>query len=154
MTPLDFPTAGRFDGCAHLLPVRIYYEDTDFSGLVYHANYLRYFERGRSDFLRCAGVDHTTLLGSESPTALTVTRMTLDFIRPARVDDALLVRTVYENVKGPRIFIAQAIWRGDEEIASAAVEACCISLTGRPKKPPLLLVERLKPFLERSASTF
>lgn len=150
----DDPTAGRFDGRTHLLPVRIYYEDTDFSGLVYHANYLRYFERGRSDFLRLAGVDHTQLLEGESPTALTLTKLALDFVKPARVDDALIVRTRYETVQGPRILISQAIWRGAEEITRAEVAACCISLTGRPKKPPLLLVERLKPFLERSASTF
>ena len=57
----DTPSAGRFDGRAHLLPVRVYYEDTDFSGIVYHANYLRFFERGRSDFLRLAGVHHAEL---------------------------------------------------------------------------------------------
>ena len=150
----DDPTAGRFEGRAHLLPVRIYYEDTDFSGVVYHANYLRYFERGRSDYLRLAGVDHTALLEGEAPTAFAVNKITVEFVRPARVDDALVVRTAYETVRGPRIFIRQTILRGAEEIARAEVEACCISLTGRPKKPPPLLVERLKPFLEPSASTF
>lgn len=144
----DLPTAGRFDDRSHFLPVRIYYEDTDFSGVVYHANYLRYFERGRSDYLRLAGVSHTELLEGEAPTAFAVNRITLDFVKPARIDDALVVATAYDRVKGPRIFISQALHRGGDVIATAAVEACCISLTGRPKKPPALLLQRLQPFLE------
>jgi tol-pal system-associated acyl-CoA thioesterase len=93
----DAPSCGRFEGREHVLPVRIYYEDTDFTGVVYHANYLRYFERGRSDALRAAGVSHTDLLGDERPSAFTVVRMEIDFRRPARVDDALQVRTLYER---------------------------------------------------------
>jgi acyl-CoA thioester hydrolase len=87
----DEPTAGRLDGRRHVLPMRIYYEDTDFTGLVYHANYLIYFERGRFDFLRVAGVDHSALLRTESPTAFTVIAINLNFLKPARVDDALIV---------------------------------------------------------------
>lgn len=150
----DAPTAGRFEGRAHYLPVRIYYEDTDFSGVVYHANYLRYFERGRSDFLRLAGVDHTALLADAAPTAFSVVSITLNFRKAARVDDALIVRTAFDAVVGPRLEFAQSLYRGEELIAEAAVEACCISLTGRPKKPPPLLVERLKPFLDPSRSRF
>jgi len=142
------------EGRLHLLPVRIYYEDTDFSGVVYHANYLRYFERGRSDYLRTIGVHHSELLQSESPTAFTINRIELDFLKAARIDDALLVKTGYETVKGPRLFIAQSLERGSEVLARAKVEACCISLTGRPKKPPALLLARLKPFLEPSGSSF
>lgn len=144
----DAPSAGRFEGRVHLLPVRIYYEDTDFTGLVYHANYLRYFERGRSDFLRVVGVRHSELLAHADPWGFAVNRMTLDFLKPARIDDALVVKTVYETIRGPRMFIAQELTRGDEVLVKAAVEACCISLTGRPKKPPALLREQLKPFLE------
>ncbi|HWA01418.1 MAG TPA: YbgC/FadM family acyl-CoA thioesterase [Caulobacterales bacterium] len=151
---LDQPTAGRFEGRHHLLPVRIYYEDTDFTGLVYHANYLRYFERARSDFLRLAGVHHRALLEGDSPTAFAVNRIALDFLKPARIDDALAVRSSYDFVKGARIFISQALMRGDEPLVKAQVEACCISLTGRPKKPPGLLLDRLKPFLEPSTSSF
>lgn len=150
----DAPTAGRFDGRAHYLPVRIYYEDTDFSGVVYHANYLRYFERGRSDFLRLAGIDHTALLADPAPTAFSVVSITLKFRKAARVDDALIVRTTFDAIVGPRLEFAQSLYRGEELIAEAAVEACCIGLTGRPKKPPPLLVERLKPFLDPSRSMF
>lgn len=150
----DEPSSGRFDGRAHVLPVRIYYEDTDFTGLVYHANYLRYFERGRSDFLRLAGVDHTMLLEGESPTAFTIIRIEVDFVKPARVDDALNVRTTYDRVDGARLIISQTLRRGEEVLARAAVTACCISMTGRPKRPPAALVERIKPFLEPAASSF
>ncbi|GAM96452.1 4-hydroxybenzoyl-CoA thioesterase family active site [alpha proteobacterium U9-1i] len=147
MSQNDLPNAGAFAGREHRLPVRVYYEDTDFSGIVYHANYLRFFERGRSDFLRVAGIHHTALLEGDSPIAFAVNRMELDFLKPARIDDALLVRTVFETMRGPRIFITQTLERAGEALVSAKVEVCCISLTGRPRKPPTLLLERLKPFL-------
>jgi len=150
----DAPNAGRFEGKGHHLPVRIYYEDTDFTGLVYHANYLRYFERGRSDFLRLAGVHHNELLEGSEPLGFAVNKITVEFLKPARIDDALTVRTAFETMRGPRIFIAQTLERGGEPLVKADVQVCCISLTGRPRKPPALLLERLKPFLEPSASSF
>lgn len=142
----DTPTAGRFEGREHILPIRIYYEDTDFSGLVYHANYVRYFERGRSDFLRLAGVSHTDLLERHDPAAFVVTRMEIDFKRPARIDDALQVRTTYDQSKGARLQISQRITRGEELIAQAQVSAACISLDGKPRKPPAGLVDALRPW--------
>ncbi|THD77189.1 MAG: YbgC/FadM family acyl-CoA thioesterase [Phenylobacterium sp.] len=141
------PSAGWLDGREHLLPVRIYYEDTDFTGVVYHANYLRYFERGRSDFLRLAGVSHQALLETPDPAAFTVTRIEVEFRRPARIDDALLVRTTYDRVKGPRLYISQSIVRGAELIATAQVEAACIDLAGRARRPSAGLVAALKPLL-------
>jgi len=139
------PSAGWLEGREHVLPVRIYYEDTDFTGVVYHANYLRYFERGRSDFLRLAGVSHQALLELPDPSAFTVTRITVEFKRAARIDDALVVRTTYNAVRGPRLIIAQAIFRGRDLIATAEVEAACIGLDGRARKPPPGLVDALKP---------
>jgi acyl-CoA thioester hydrolase len=150
----DAPSAGRFDGRVHLLATRIYYEDTDFSGLVYHANYLRFFERGRSDFLRLAGIHHNELLEGAEPLAFAVNRIAVEFHKPARIDDALLVNTAFEAMRGARIFIAQKLMRGGETLVTADVQVCCISLTGRPRKPPALLLERLKPFLEPSTSSF
>jgi len=144
----DLPTSGRFDGRAHILPVRIYYEDTDFSGVVYHANYLRYFERGRSDYLRLAGISHTELLAGEAPIAFAINRINLEFLKAARIDDALTVATTYNRIQGPRLIISQALHRGHEVIATASVEACCISINGRPVRPPALLLQRLKPFLD------
>ena len=140
------PSAGWFEGREHVLPVRVYYEDTDFTGVVYHANYLRYFERGRSDFLRAAGVSHTDLLGGEQPTAFVVVRMEIDFRKPAKIDDALLVRTTYDVARGPKLTISQRIVRGEDIVAQAAVTAACIALDGRPIRPPKALVETLRPW--------
>jgi acyl-CoA thioester hydrolase len=146
MSDLPIPTAGLFVGREHQLPVRVYYEDTDFTGVVYHANYVRYFERGRSDFLRLAGVSHSDLLERPDPAAFVITRMEIDFRKPARIDDALVVCTTYDSVKGPRLLIGQTITRDGDIIAAAAVSAACISLDGRPRKPPSGLVEALRPW--------
>ena len=144
------PASGRVEGKAHLLPVRVYYEDTDFTGVVYHGNYARYFERGRSDFLRVAGISHAELLARDEPSAFTVTKLTIEFRRAARIDDALLVRTTYDAIKGPRLFIRQRITRGEELIATAEVEAACIDMAGRPRRPPAGLVAQLTPLLDDS----
>jgi acyl-CoA thioester hydrolase len=142
------PSMGWLEGREHVLPVRIYYEDTDFTGVVYHANYLRYFERGRSDFLRLAGVSHQTLLELPDPSAFTVTRITVEFKRAARIDDALTVRTTYDSIRGPRLIINQRILRDGDLIATAAVEAACIDPAGRARRPPPGLVEALEPLFQ------
>ena len=144
---IDRPTAGRFEGREHRLPVRVYYEDTDFTGLVYHGNYLRFFERGRSDFLRMVSVGHAELLDQADPIAFVITTMNLRFRAAARIDDALVVRTTYDAVKGPRLIIRQAITRGGQLLTEADVEAACIDLKGRPRRPPASLVEALGPWL-------
>jgi len=143
--PDQAPSMGWLDGREHVLPVRIYYEDTDFTGVVYHANYLRYFERGRSDFLRLAGVSHQALMETPDPSAFTVTRITVEFKRAARIDDALAVRTTYDAIKGARLIISQRIFRGGDLIATAEVEAACIGLDGRARRPPPALISALKP---------
>jgi acyl-CoA thioester hydrolase len=149
-SPPDAPTAGRFEGRAHLLPVRVYYEDTDFTGLVYHANYVRYFERGRSDFLRTIGIGHGQLLEIDPPMAFVIAEMRLSFVSPARIDDALMVRTTYDTVKGPRLLISQSIERDGQTLARAEVTAVCIHLDGRPRRPTPALVEAVTPWLASS----
>ena len=144
---IDQPTAGRFDGRAHLLPVRVYYEDTDFTGLVYHANYVRYFERGRSDCLRAMGIGHAELLEGDEPLAFVVSEMALTFLKPARIDDALVVRTRYEAIKGPRLIIRQTVERDGEALCRADVTAVCIHLDGRPRRPTKRLIELVTPWL-------
>ena len=143
----DRPTAGRFEGREHRLPVRVYYEDTDFTGLVYHGNYVRYFERGRSDALRLMGIGHAELLDGDQPTAFVVTKMDLAFLRPARIDDELVVRTLYEAVKGPRLLISQTITREGDDLCRAGVEVVCIHMDGRPRRPTKALVEKVRPWL-------
>ena len=141
------PSSGQFVGREHQLAVRVYYEDTDFTGLVYHANYVRYFERGRSDYLRLAGISHSDLLDRADPSAFVLTRIEVNFKRAARIDDAILVLTTYDTIKGPRLVISQTITRSDEVIAAAHVEAACITPDGRPRRPPTELVDCLKPLL-------
>ena len=92
--------AGRLEGGAHVLPVRVYYEDTDFSGVVYHASYLRFLERGRTDFLRLGGVDQSTLHAAGEGVIFAVRRMTVDFLKPARMDDVLIVRDPHRRGEG------------------------------------------------------
>lgn len=143
---------GRIVDGAHLLPVRVYYEDTDFSGVVYHANYLRFAERGRSDFLRLAGVSHTALLAGPARLAFAVHRMEIEFLKPARIDDLLEVRTRYLKAGGARLHAAQAIFRvgdegGLEEIWRAAVHAACVDGAGRPHRLPHGVRAALAPFV-------
>jgi acyl-CoA thioester hydrolase len=141
------PSSGQMDGREHVLPVRVYYEDTDFTGVVYHAAYARFCERGRTEFLRTIGVMHSELLAGESPTAFTVTRLVIDYRRAARIDDALDVRTLMDRAKGPRLFIRQRILRGTEIIIEAEVEVACIGLDGRAKRPPASMMAALAPLL-------
>jgi acyl-CoA thioester hydrolase len=140
------PSAGAFEGLEHVLPVRVYYEDTDLTGVVYHANYARFFERGRSDFLRLAGVHHARLLERPDPAAFAVTRMTIDFRAAARIDDALQVRTRFERARGVRVLISQRILRGETVLANADVEVVCINADGGVRRWPPELVEALKPW--------
>ena len=142
MTP-PIPPSGVFEGKAHLLPVRVYYEDTDFTGVVYHANYLRYFERGRSEFLRLAGISHTQLRDLQTPLAFVVARMEIDFVKPARIDDALVVRTEYERMERLRLYVRQSLERDGEIVARASETIVCIGLDGRPRRPPPALSDAL-----------
>ena len=139
-------SSGAFEGLEHVLPVRVYYEDTDFTGVVYHANYARFFERGRSDFLRLTGVDHASLLDRPDPAAFAVTKITIEFRQAARIDDALEVRTRFEATRGVRMLIAQRIQRGETVLASADVEVVCINPEGRVRRPPRELVDALTPW--------
>ncbi|NBB53104.1 tol-pal system-associated acyl-CoA thioesterase [Rhizobium sp. CRIBSB] len=148
----EIPTHGRFEEREHQLPVRVYYEDTDFTGLVYHGSYVRFFERGRTDALRTLGVGHSALLEDATPTAFVVSTMALRFLKPARIDDGLTVTTRFEAIRGPRLMIAQSIRRGDEVLCEADVVAVCIHLDGRPRRPDRLLVERVTPLLGREVT--
>lgn len=119
-----------------LHPIRIYYEDTDFSGVVYHASYLKFFERGRTEALRASGVHHTALLNRAEPLAFAVRKMTTEWIVPARIDDLLEVRTWFREIRGARMLLGQQIWRDATLLASAQVEAAAMTLEGRPRRVP------------------
>jgi len=141
-------TSGHWAERDHLFPVRVYYEDTDFSGFVYHANYVKFFERGRSEALRLTGVTHGDLLNYPPAAGLVVRRMEIDFIRPAVIDDALIVRSVMETAKGARMTIRQTIERAGEPIVKAWLEIALINLDGRPRKIPPELAAKLAPWLQ------
>ena len=136
----------------HWLNIRVYYEDTDFTGMVYHANYLRFFERGRSDFLRDAGVSHQSLLARDDPAAFTLTNVEVDYKRAAKVDDLLTIRTRSLGVKGVRMFFNQTCLRDEEVIAEGRITAVMIHADGRPMRPIKEIVAQLKLFEYRAAS--
>jgi acyl-CoA thioester hydrolase len=144
----DQPGAGRFEGKTHVLPVRVYYEDTDFSGIVYHASYLRFMERGRTDFLRLAGLAQGTLWDGADPCAFVVHKMSLDFLKPARVDDALIVQTRFFAKGHVRLIAEQEILRGAETLLRARVEVVTIDAKGRPRRPPEPIRAVLAPLVE------
>jgi len=143
--------SGRLDGNRHILPVRIYFEDTDFSGVVYHGSYVRFMERGRTDFLRLLGVGHEALArgdhaGEEGEAlAFTVRRMTLDFLKPARIDDLVEVETALKELGGARVVVDQIVRRGAEVLAKAEVTVALINAAGQPRRLPDWLRDRLMP---------
>lgn len=137
MTERRWPDlAGRIVDGRHVLPVRVYFEDTDFSGVVYHASYLRFMERGRSDFMRLAGADHAALFEGEDAVAFAVRRMTLSFERPARIDDVLEVVTRTREMRGASMTLAQDVMRGGETLVSAEVQVALVTRTGRARRIP------------------
>ncbi|WP_420434246.1 tol-pal system-associated acyl-CoA thioesterase [Hyphobacterium sp.] len=146
---LKAPECGEWsDDRVHRLPVRVYYEDTDFSGIVYHARYLHFFERGRTESLRALGVHHSELIEADDPVAFAVRHMDIHWLRPAKVDEALIVETVYRPNKGPRLRMEQRIVRGSEALCEATVEAVIIDPSGRPKRPPKWMIEVWTPVVQ------
>ena len=137
----------------HVMPVRVYYEDTDFSGIVYHANYLRFMERSRTNYLRLLGVDHRALFeeaAKEAPGfAFVVRSMQIEFIKPARMDDLLEISTAPEEVKGASITLNQRILRGDELLVEAHVRVACVC-EGRAHPIPKALRTAMRADQERS----
>jgi acyl-CoA thioester hydrolase len=137
---------GRMDGCTHVLPVRIYYEDTDFSGRVYHASYLRLCERGRSELLRSAGLSHSGLLDEADGVGtvfFAVCRMEIDFLGAATIDDLLEVCTTFAGCTGARLVIEQQVRRGESDIMRARVTVAALGGDGRPRRIPSRLVNML-----------
>jgi acyl-CoA thioester hydrolase len=139
-TPERWPDlAGRIENGAHVMAVRVYYEDTDFSGVVYHASYLRFMERSRTDFLRLLGVDHRALFeeaGKEAPGfAFVVRSMKLDYLKPAHMDDVLTIVTSPAEIAGASLTLKQEVFRGDILLLEALVKAAFVS-GGRARRIP------------------
>ena len=131
--------AGRIiddaSGRHHVLPVRVYFEDTDFAQVVYHASYVRWCERGRSDFLRLLGTDARRLIdGSDShePAAFVVRRMHMDYLRPGRIDEVLEVETRVKELGGASVTLEQAVLRDGVRLFEATVTLVLVSVSGKP----------------------
>lgn len=137
MTTLQHPLAGEIiDGVHHLIQ-RVYYEDTDFSGAVYHARYLHFMERARTDYLRCLGVEQSNLFASwDEGLAFMVHRMEIDFKAPARMDDIVTVSTRTEKAGGAKMILEQEIRRGDQLLIAAKVIIAVVNRHGRPRRLP------------------
>ncbi len=122
------------------IKVRVYYEDTDFSGVVYHANFLKFAERGRSDYLRAIGIHHHALAARDLPLAFAVTEMDIKFLQPARIDDELEVATRFYDIRGARLQAEQVIFRDSEAIWHANLTAATIDFDGKPRRLPAELI--------------
>ena len=135
MNTADLPASGRFVDRAHRFPVRVYFEDTDLSGIVYHANYVRYMERARSDMLRLVGIDQRGT-HEAGDGVYAVADLSIRFRRPAKLDDDLLVVTRVLKVTAPAVRIHQRVMRGEEVLTDAEVLAAFVSPDGRPRRQP------------------
>ena len=138
---------GSFDGKTHVLPISVYYEDTDLSGVVYHANYLRYMERGRTEFFRLAGISKMAGLEEDEPTAWTLRSVQVTYHRPARLDDVIQVRSRLIGLSGARMKALQRVTCGERLLVEGRIEACITTLTGKPRRLPKNVLETLAPFV-------
>ena len=139
MSAISHSLDGEIVNGRHVQPVRVYYEDTDFSGVVYHASYLRFMERGRTNYLRLIGADQRALFDAaerEAPGfAFVVRSMNIDFLKPARMDDILEIVTETAEVKGASVLLGQKVMRGDDTLVEAKVQVAFVS-GGRAKPIP------------------
>lgn len=149
MTDANHLLSGELTEAGHRLVQRVYYEDTDFSGVVYHARYLHFLERGRTDYLRLLGVEQGSLVLEEDREGLVfvVHRMEIDFKAPARMDDILTILTATEKAGGAKMVLSQEIRRGDQLLIAARVIIAVINAAGRPRRLPEGLAAR---FLDRA----
>jgi acyl-CoA thioester hydrolase len=138
------PAIGAFVGGCHLFPVRVYYEDTDFSGVVYHANYLRLIERARTEMLRELDIHQSSIHNGDAGEKMifVVARMNLDFLRPARMDDLLTIETTPVKIGAATIELDQKILRGTEVLFTARVFIAAVA-QGRPRRLPVEIRQKL-----------
>lgn len=135
MTKQPNPPGGIFDGPLHLYAVRVYYEDTDLSGIVYHANYLRWFERARSDVLRMLGIDQRNAIEAGEG-AYAVTGLEMRYLRPAKLDDDIVVHTRCTAIKAASVTMYQLAMRGSETLCEAKLRVGFVAPSGKPVRQP------------------
>jgi acyl-CoA thioester hydrolase len=135
MTALPAPASGCFDGPLHRFAVRVYYEDTDLSGVVYHANYLRWFERARSDMLRLLGIDQRAAFDAGEG-AWAVADISLRYSAPARLEDVVMIVSRLEELGAASCRLGQQAWRDDTLLADAHLRIGFVRPDGRPRRQP------------------
>lgn len=141
---MDEASGAIVDG-RHVFPIRVYYEDTDAGGVVYYANYLKFAERARTEFLRITGAQHRELMDSEN-VMMAVRRCEVDYLRPARLDDSLEVHTEITELRGASMWAHQSVMRRDSILARLKLRVACVTREGSPARFPAFVVEALKPF--------
>ena len=140
---LDTPYRGGFVGNEHRFALSVYFEDTDAYGIVYYANYLKFMERARSDFLRAVGVDQAGEL-ERSGGAYAVVEVDIRYKKPARLGDDLRVISTVEQVRASSVLIHQRVMRGEEQLTDARVTAAFLDGEGRPRRQPRIWVEKFE----------
>ena len=144
----DQPAEGRFEGSEHRFPLRVYFEDTDLSGVVYYANYLRYMERARSDMLRLAGVDQRGTFEAGGGFYV-VADLAIRYRKPARLDDALIVASRLVEVRAASCRIHQTVRRDDDVLTEAEVVAAFLAPDGRPRRQPRAWIGNFERLMQR-----
>ena len=135
MTAFPQPASGCFDGAIHRYALRVFYEATDAGGVVYHANYLRWLERARSDMLRLLGIDQRAAL-DEGKGAYTVSELAIRYLVPARLDDLVEVESRVEDLRAASCRMVQRVFRGDAALTEARLRIGFVDPAGRPKRQP------------------
>lgn len=149
---LDQPPGGRFQGNTHLFPLRVYFEDTDLSGVVYHANYLRFMERARSDMLRLAGIDQRAAFDAGDG-AYAIADLAIRYAAPARLDDALIVASEVRAASPARVVIHQSVRRASVLLTAARVTAALVGTDGRPRRQPAAWLDRYRQLVTEGEDT-
>ena len=146
-TTTNHPIGGKLIGKTHQLHIRVYYEDTDFTGIVYHANYLRFAERARSNFLRAANMPHQKLLKLNPPITFAITRMNIRFLKPAHIDELLTIHTQLIKLGKASFDMSQTISRNSTKLFHATLRAAAINQHNQPQIMPPNLTKNLQKLL-------
>lgn len=147
---LPEPSTGRFDGARHLFAVRVYFEDTDLSGVVYHANYLRWFERARSDLLRMLGIEQRAAHDAGEG-AYAVVDVTMRFLKPARLDDVVVIESRADHIASASCRVLHRAFRGENLLCEATVRIAFVAPNSRPRRQPTAWVEAFRAFAANSS---
>lgn len=145
---LPNPPGGVLDGARHLYAVRVYYEDTDLSGITYHANYLRWFERARSDLLRMLGIDQRAAIETGEG-AYALSEVNLRYLAPARLDDDVVIETRCTELGAASCRMHQIARRGDDVLCEATLRVGFITLDGRPRRQPAAWRDAFQTFMNK-----